>query len=409
MNRNEFENWMKDKVQEQQFSPGEDMWQKLHSDLQKPAGHEKKALLLPFMKLSSVKIAASVILILSLGVAGTYFFNNNNTKNTPDVAVQKTAGSKQPNTSVDSNPSNIADTKNTANTGAPILTASGTTLHKTNITPQHNTGDTPLQSKTPFLLKEEKIEQPQIAQTQNKEEQPPTPQSKTNKEQFPKINNYQQPQSQNPDHRHYARNNNSKSTQAVNLGMAANIGRSTVSDVAYQVGVVGRGNISKRIFVETGISLASNTVNTSSTHAFSGVQLGSDGLTNFETKTMNRVQADYARNVISLGVTPSVGFKVTRRLSVSAGGAVYRNLNPSLELTNGNDIEAAALSKDIISTSQKVTDWDLGVTCNADYKVTRNLSFNLNYRKGLTDYLQTEQKIIKNSGVQLGVKFLFGK
>jgi hypothetical protein len=126
-------------------------------------------------------------------------------------------------------------------------------------------------------------------------------------------------------------------------------------------------------------------------------------------KTTSQVQANYARNIISVGFNPSVGVKVTRRLSVSTGGAVYRNLNPSLELTNASDIEIAALTKDIISTSQTVNSWDLGLTCNADYKVTKNLSFNVNYRKGLTDYLQQNNKYIKNSGVQLGLKFMLGR
>jgi hypothetical protein len=45
MNRSEFENWMKGKMDDQPFSPGEDMWQKLQSDLQKPAGGYKKAFL----------------------------------------------------------------------------------------------------------------------------------------------------------------------------------------------------------------------------------------------------------------------------------------------------------------------------------------------------------------------------
>jgi hypothetical protein len=55
-----------------------------------------------------------------------------------------------------------------------------------------------------------------------------------------------------------------------------------------------------------------------------------------------------------------------------------------------------------------VANWDIGLTCAAGYKVTKQLSFNVNYRKGLTNYLQQDNKQIKNSGVQLGLKYVFG-
>lgn len=390
MNRNEFENWMKDKVEDQQFSPSEDLWLKLQADLQKPAAGQNKAVFLPWMK-----IAASVLIILSLGVATRYFIRDKDQQDNEIVTIQKQI--KVPQQTNDSK----QDTPTTQNI-ASVQSAINKSANKV-----FNTSDQylkpPQKSGNLFIKNKEEIIIPAIAQT-NKAEKKNQVEILPEKEHKKYENDDRQP---SPDEPLYVSNNNTH--RAINLGMSANVGKSTTSDLGYQVGVVGHGNISKRIFVEAGISVASNTVSYSSQHSFPGVEIGSDGLTNYANNTTTDVQANYSRNVISVGVTPSIGVKVTQRLSLSTGGAVYRNLNPSLALTNENDIESAALSKDIISTSQKINNWDIGVTCNADYKVTKNLSFNINYRKGITDYLQKNNKYEKNSGVQVGLKFLFGK
>jgi hypothetical protein len=398
MNRNEFENWMKDKVEEQQFLPSEDLWLKLHTDLQKPAAGQKKAFFLPWMK-----IAASVLVILSLGVATTYFIKDNNQQENA-IVINK----KQNNLPQQTNKQNALPVTHTPTTNniAKILPNANNKANKAFVAA--DTYVKPQQNNNPFVKNKEEIPTQEIAQT-HKQEQKNQVEILPEKENKNYANNNRNRQPlPDTDNNLYVRNN--KEQQAINLGMAANIGKSSISDlVGYQVGVVGRGNISKRIFVEAGISVASNTVSYSNQHSFPGVAMGSDGLTNHANNTTTNVQANYSRNVISVGVTPSVGIKVTKKLSLSTGGALYRNLNPSLALTNEKDIESAALSKDIISTSQKVSNWDIGVTCNADYKVTKNLSFNINYRQGLTDYLQKNNKYEKNSGVQLGLKFLFGK
>jgi hypothetical protein len=400
MNRNEFENWMKDKAEEQQFLPSEDLWLKLHADLQKPAAGQKKAFFLPWMK-----IAASVLIILSLGVATTYFIKDKNQQDNV-IVVNKNKSDLPQQTNIPKQKTIPETNIPTTNNIAKVQPNVNNSTHKTFISA--DTYIKPQQNNNPFLKNKEEILTPGIAQTDKTE-------SKNQVDILPEKG-----------HKNYVNNNrdkrpiqdandplyvkNDRGQQAINLGMSANVGKSSISDVAgYQVGVVGRGNISKRIFVEAGISVASNTVSYSNQHSFPGVEIGSDGLTNHANTTTTNVQANYSRNVISVGVTPSVGVKVTKKLSLSTGGALYRNLNPSLELTNENDIENAALSRDIISTSQKVSNWDIGVTCSADYKVTKNLSFNINYRKGITDYMQKNNKYEKNSGVQLGLKFLFGK
>src|SRR5690606_5359140 len=116
------------------------------------------------------------------------------------------------------------------------------------------------------------------------------------------------------------------------------------------------------------------------------------------------VNANYGRNVVSLGVNPSVGIRLSRNVSVSAGAAAFRNLNPTLQLTNEQQFDQAILNHNIVDADQNVTEWDLGLTCNADFKLTEHLSVNGNYRQRLTNYLNINNTFRKNSGFNIGLK-----
>jgi hypothetical protein len=384
MNRNEFENSMKSKLQEQQFVPGEDMWLRLQNDLQKKPSPKKNLIFL-----APLKMAAGVLLV-AFGTMTVYFINSNNdTTNTQTITGNKTITPSQPKVipqsqnedekmiAVSVNPDKSIPTQKTANTNSQVNKADKT-IEK--IAPGIATVPTAAQNNNTLPV----VDNEHITDCRGNKPQPE------------EINNF------------YA-DNSTYSSKPVNVGLIANVGSSTVSNMSYQVGVMGRGNLSKTIFVEAGLTLASNTVSNSNQYSFPGVSMSNDGLQNSSEKNNTNIKANYARNIISVGFTPSVGIKATKKLSFTTGAALNRNLNPTLTLTNENDIESAALTNNIINTSQKVADWDIGLTCAAGYKVTKQLSFNVNYRKGLTNYLQQDSKQLKNSGVQLGMKFIFGK
>ena len=229
MNRNELENWMKDKAEEQQFLPSEDLWLKLQADLQKPAAGQKKAFFLPWMK-----IAASVLIILSLGVATTYFIKDYNQQDNV-IVVNKKQNNLPQQTNIPKQ-NTIPETNTPAtNNIAKILPNVNNKTNKSFIA-----ADTYVklqQNDNPFFKNKEEIVVPEIVQT-NKTG------PKNQKEIFPenKNRNYTNINTDNErpdvDKALYARND--KEQQAINLGMAANVGKSSISDVVgYQVGVVG--------------------------------------------------------------------------------------------------------------------------------------------------------------------------
>ncbi|KAA5536950.1 PorT family protein [Taibaiella lutea] len=384
MNRNEFENSMKSKLQEQQFVPREDMWLCLQADLQQKPPAKKNLIFL-----APLKIAAGVLLA-AFGTMTVYLINNNKgTTNTQVITVNKTITSSQPK--------EIPQPQNEPETIIAVTINPGKAIaaQKTANTKQQINKD---------VKAIEKIV-PGIASTpataQSNHTIPVAGNEHMNDDPGPRL----QPEERN----NFYADNNTYNPKPVNVGLLANVGSSTVSNVSYQVGVMGRGDLSKTVFVEAGLTLASNTVSNSNRYSFPGVSMSNDGFQNSSEKNNTNIKADYARNIISVGFTPAVGIRATKRLSFTTGAALNRNLNPTLTLTNENDIESAALTNNIISTSQKVANWDIGLTCAAGYKVTRQLSLNVNYRKGLTNYLQQDNKQLKNSGVQLGLKFIFGK
>jgi hypothetical protein len=381
MNRNEFENSMKSKLQEQQFVPSEDMWLHLQADLQKKPSVKKSLIFL-----APLKMAAGVLLV-ALGTIAVYLINTKEeTTNTQTITGNKTVTAPSTTPQPLNEPETIIATAVRPNNPAVTQKTIHTTL-------QGNKKDKAIEKVVPNITTT-----PAIAQDNHT----PTVAGNEHKKDYP-VKNIQ------PEERdHFYADNNTYHSKPVNVGLIANVGSSTVSNVNYQVGVTGRSDLSGAIFVEAGLILASNTVSNSNQYTFPGVSVSNDGFQNESEKSSTNVKANYARNVISVGFTPSVGIKATKRLSFTTGAALNRNLNPTLTLTNENDIESAALTNDIINTSQKVANWDIGLTCAAGYKVTKQLSFNVNYRKGLTNYLQQDNKQIKNSGVQLGLKYVFG-
>jgi len=384
MNRNEFENSMKSKLQEQQFVPREDMWLRLQAELEKKPPARKSLVFL-----APLKIAAGVLFV-ALGSISVYLINSSNKENTPAITTNKTIKPAAPTTipqPQEEEPATIIVTN-----VHPVKTIAG----KKNVVtaPQANKDKKAADETAPHIATTQTTQQnnnnTRIADKDNKNDNPfgrPQPEERGN----------------------FYASSKTPDTRSLNVGVIANVGSSTVSNVNYQVGVLGRGDLSKTIFVEAGLTLASNMVNSSSQYNFPGVAMSSDGFQNASEKSSKNVKADYTRNIISVGFTPSVGIKATKRLSFSTGAAVNRNLNPVLTLANENDIEATALTNNIITTSQKVANWDIGLTCAAAYKVSRQLSFNVNYRQGLTNYLEQNNKQLKNSGVQLGLKYVFGK
>lgn len=372
MNSAEFENWMKQKVDSEEYVPTAGMWEKLQADLQDKKPKKRILLLMPM-----VKIAAAVLVLFSAG----YFL-------WPDKAGISLPESKLIATSR-MNQSKAADAQETiindkdevvsspATANRPIKFATETThFYSSDSLGQHDYLNTEpkvaVVGKTDTASRQPALESPEII--------------------YPEPINYA------PDNRFQS---------GSNIGIAAHIGKPGLGTLGYQIGVVGRREISDRLFVEATVALASTAVTADRNYSFTSVNMGADGLTNnFEKETEN-INARYARNIIALGANPSLGLKLSSNVSVSGGVAVYRNINPSLALKNRGEIGNEALTSAVVNDEQRLSLWDVGFTANADYRVTGKLLFNLHYRRGVTNFYEADNEQYKNSIFNIGIKYMF--
>jgi len=394
MNRSEFEHWMKEKMEQQPFFPSEDKWNKLQQELQQPRPRRQAFIFFPF-----VKIAAGIVVVAGLG-SGIYFLNN--TSETSDVPARTAS---------------LDATKPSANPEKPAAeyepaAAQGTWAHSTEIA-KAATGHQ--QTKPSWLPAETTVLQPSAPQDEG-EVLPALQETHTKPAIIVTKNKLEEQVKQQADPKspvyyalHEEENGRSTRGSGIGLGLAANIGKPSVGSIGYQVGLVGRKEINSHLYLEAAIAMASTTVSYSEQHTFPGLAAGFDQMENLTKSEPTTVNANYGRNVVSLGVNPSVGIRLSRNVSVSAGAAAFRNLNPTLQLTNEQQFDQAILNHNIVDADQNVTEWDLGITGNADFKLTENLSVNANYRQGLTNYLNINNAFRKNSGFNIGLKYIFAK
>ncbi len=209
-----------------------------------------------------------------------------------------------------------------------------------------------------------------------------------------------------PGYDHYLAAANSNN--ALRLGLAANVGKPSLGNVQYNFGVVARKNLSGKLYAEANVSLSSSNIS----YWEQGppvVGIPGDGLSNVTEPT----NLNFNSNIISIGVAPSLGFKVAPKLSVSAGGDLYRalnrNLKPQFTEAEFNKGVKPKLPGDNALPERNITNWDFGLKAQVEYKLNPNFSLSTQYRQGLTQYILIDGKSLKNSNFTLGLKFYFDK
>lgn len=386
---------MKEQLSEQPFVPNEEGWSRLQAALpQSPAAAPAPPKAMPLLPLWA-KVAASVALLIG---AGTLAYRAFQKEQQPAVAVhtQKAAPAMVPAATL---PAVAAPVVTPATTSVPAATTAAGTFHAIARS----------QPKQPSLR--HPVPQPPVPQQQAPviaDPVGPSPEHPVvRQEEVPGRRNVPGRDLHNgpvyPDYPQDAPGR--RRSSAVNFGVAALVGRASVGQMQYQVGVVARKNLSEKLYAEAAVTFAATDVRYSQPNTFKSV-----GSFNGALGAADQVvSAEYSRNVLSLGIAPGISYKILPRLAVTVGGAVAYNLNKSLPLENEDDIDKSAVSNNIIHASQEINQWDIGLTGSLDCKVTKRLSASAQYRHGLSTYLYERNEPVRNSGVNVGVKFLFGK
>lgn len=112
----------------------------------------------------------------------------------------------------------------------------------------------------------------------------------------------------------------------------------------------------------------------------------------------------YGNHVIGIGLAVLGGYNVNKSFSVAVGADMYRNFNNKLVLEENNPLVEATRLKNTINPVKWINVWDAGARVQARYRLSDHLSLVAQYRRGLVGYIEDETgKKIRNSSVGLGL------
>ncbi len=381
MKLTELEQRMKAGFDENEFSPKEGDWEKMQQAL-KPK-RSSVLLLLPFSK----AVAAAAVLV-ALGTSGLYLFFSHTGK---EGAIAVSAPAPHQPAPL---PEQAMAHKPEAAEQAPLPGFSG--LDPAYAQPGKTS---PKNIPVPSEPKENDTYTARAAQEQPQPEQSPAVMPP---EEPRRTNSYRNTPTPTYNPYRTASGNN-----ALRLGLAAGVGKPTLGDIQYNVSVVARQPLGNHFFAEANVSLSSGNINYSEKGALrplpgggTGTGVPSDGVNNVASP----VDLNYTSNIISVGVAPALGYKITSNLSVSGGADVYKALNRELKYQAGNNLPDKS-SYSLPIPQRSITDWDFGLKAQAEFRFNQNFSFSTQYRQGLTQYILIDGRSLKNSNFTIGLKY----
>lgn len=387
MNRDELEQWMKDSLGKEDISPGEAGWDKLKAALDAPAGKDRKKALL-FLLPRKMRIAASVSLLIAAG-STVYFITRN--QETPIAGKARLQGQPLPPA--------VPGQTNTAPASAHHI-----------VKEEHIAADrvTPTgKEKSTLVLPSMDSMRPDATYVHTPSAEPAQQADSTIK----KINVYAQLKTNTPaDPGLFDAGTlpgRTGSGPAFNLGIAAQVGKANVGNMRYQLGLVAHQEISEKLYAEATVALASTEVNYTQNSSFASLTVSSGAFNSVVAS--KSVDAQYGNHILSAGLSPALGYHITPKLALGCGMSLYRNLNPSVSLKNDASIDPAVLNNHLLSETKPVSNWDAGLTGNAAYTIGSKLAVHIQYRHGLSTFMYQDKQAIRNSGINMGFKYLFGK
>ncbi|MGC4056638.1 MAG: hypothetical protein QM743_00735 [Chitinophagaceae bacterium] len=383
MNRDELEQWMKNSLDKQEFVPSEASWERLRLAMDKSAQKDKKKALLLLPSHKRFRIAASVLLLTALGGVLYYVAGDRKNNSVPGVITVSQPKYKH------------QTPQQTQALQAPVTIAQ------------------PLVQTAPRILQHSQSPAQPIAATGN--EQPgkdnPTPVNPVTAADIDTLKptwdmrafaTTQPVPTQKQIGREYSADKDESA--AFTLGVAAQLGKANVGSGRYQLGLVVHQRITEKLYAEGTVAVASTAVNYVERNEYPAITANLGTANSLSNKP---VDVQYGNNVYAAGITPALGYRITRKLSLSCGFSLYRNLNPSVSLKDEAHIDPAVVSNNLLQEKQSLGNWDAGMTGNAAYTVGKRLALHIQYRQGLSTYMYVNRQEIRNSGVNVGFNYVF--
>lgn len=381
MKRNEAEQWLKESLDKLDFTPPEHGWERLRADIEHP---KKKTWVLPVWV--NLKVAVSVALVLTTGML---LYSLQKDQTTSYVSIERSASNQVER--------NNKPTVAVAEKTEPIAPAQPSSA-KLSRARKHIARSSAHRATIPVFDKNERKDRVEdnIGVPTMHSEVVSEPIVARQPSKLITETNFQEP-SLSP---------GNVINNKLNLGVAARFGTTSVGGLQYQVGIVAQKNITGKFFARATLAMATTDVKYTQQNSFERVSVFSALNASVDKKN---VDVEYGGNILSIGLAPNVGFQVTSWLAVSCGLAIHHNLEQSLTRKNDEALAPEMLSNQIIDEQKSVGKWDAGLTGGASCRASRRLTIDLQYRYGLSTYLYFNGRPVRNSGLGVGINYLFRK
>jgi hypothetical protein len=161
----------------------------------------------------------------------------------------------------------------------------------------------------------------------------------------------------------------------------------------YVMGFSAGTKINNRLYVESDVAFVGNIAGNKTSRSFTTVE-AADALAKSTSSFVNTTTVTTTKyyNFYYAQLTPTIGYRVSRNLSVGAGPDVQRLLMNHALVTEGDN-------------PKKLPVYDMGLVGKTEYSLTREIKAGLYYRKGFNQALNSDNQLLDRDYLQLQLKF----
>jgi hypothetical protein len=189
----------------------------------------------------------------------------------------------------------------------------------------------------------------------------------------------------------------------INLSVAGGVNYGAYSQ-GFLLGAAFNKNLNDKFYVEGDIAFAQSS-NTRTITTYSASPPPYTG-TGFITQVPTGVTKDNSSNYNYLQFNPLLGYKLFKKLSLGVGPDLQRLLQSNTQSTAANVFSTGMASE----TGKIIPDMDYGLMGKTEYSFTSRLLAALQYRQGLTNFINNSSRYLDRNYVQIQVKYrLFNK
>jgi hypothetical protein len=159
---------------------------------------------------------------------------------------------------------------------------------------------------------------------------------------------------------------------------------------------VGR-KLNDQFYLEADVALVGNMAGSNTRLSFTTGNPATTGkYTDAPAQITKTVEVQKYYNIFYAQVAPSIGMKLSHKVSVGMGADVQRLLM---------DKKLTIQTSDAENNQKQLPMYDMGLNVKTEYSLTKEIKASLQYRKGMTQVLSGDKQMLDRDYLQLQLKF----